>query len=158
MFIKCALVWALALCAAVAAENPVAWSITNAPKKPVKPGDAFTLRLVAEIQPGWHVYSIDQSSGGPIATEISLAGGQPFEPAASVEGPKPLSIFDSNFDMRVAFYAGKAAFRVPVKTEADAPAGKWSLLLEARYQCCNDKLCLPPKTVKLEAPVEIAGR
>jgi hypothetical protein len=157
MFAKHALC-ALAVCAAFAAENPVAWSIANAPKKPVKPGEAFTLRLVAEIQAGWHVYSIDQRPGGPIPAEISLAGGQPFEPAASVEGPKPHSIFDPNFDMQVAFYARKADFRVPVKTAGDAPPGKRTLLVEARYQCCNDKECLPPKTVKVEAPVEIAGR
>jgi len=52
------------------------------------------------------------TSGGPIATEISLAG-------------------------------------------PDAPPGLQKLLVEARYQSCNDRLCLPPKTVKLEASVEV---
>lgn len=147
----------LAVAVLPAAENPVAWSFKTMPKKPVKPAENFTLRLVAAIERGWHLYSIDQPSGGPIATEISLAGGSPFELGA-VTGPKPHVLFDANFDMQVGFYAEKAEFSLPLKAGPDAPPGLQKLLVEARYQSCNDRLCLPPKTVKLEASVEVRPR
>jgi thiol:disulfide interchange protein DsbD len=147
----------LAVAVLTAVENPVAWSFKTVPKKPVKSGENFTLRLDAVIEHGWHLYSIDQPSGGPIATEISLASGPPFE-LGVVTGPKPHLLFDSNFDMQVGFYAEKAEFSLPVKVGPDAATGRQTLVVEARYQSCNDKLCLPPKTVTLEAPVDVRAR
>jgi len=147
----------LAVAVLPAAENPVAWSFKTMPKKPVKAGENFAFRLVARIEPGWHLYSIDQPPGGPVATEISLATGAPFEMGA-VTGPKPHVLFDSNFDMQVGFYAGGAEFYLPVKVAPDASAGRRTLVVAARYQSCNDKLCLPPKTVKLEVPVDVRAR
>jgi DsbC/DsbD-like thiol-disulfide interchange protein len=155
------MVWTLALLLAVAAlpaeENPVVWSLKTTTKKPIRAGEYFTLRLIAAIQPGWHLYSIDQQSGGPIATEISLTAGAPFE-LGNVTGPTPHVLFDPNFDMQVGFYAGKAEFTLPVKVIPDTSGGRQTLAVAARYQSCNDKLCLPPKTVKLEVPVEVSTK
>lgn len=139
---------------ATAAENPVSWSIANPPKKPVRMGASFVLHLEAEIQTGWHLYSIDQDSGGPIATEISVGENSNFELGA-VKGPKPIELFDSNFNQRVGFYVGKIEFAVPVQVLAAGVPGSQTLPLQIRYQSCNDKMCLPPKIVKVEATVEI---
>src|SRR5260370_42566196 len=136
---------ALLLAVAVlhAAQNPVAWSFKTTPKKPVKAGDNFALRLVARIEPGWHLYSIDQPPGGPVATEISLATGAPFEMGA-VTGPKPHVLFDSNFDMQVGVYAGGAECYLPVKVAPDASTGRRTVVAPAHDQSCNDKPCLLP--------------
>ncbi len=153
--------WACLLLActllAGAAENPVAWTVKT-PAKPVAAGQLFTVQIEGDIQPGWHLYSLDQPSGGPIATEVSLGAGQPFELTGSVTGPKPHIMFDQNFDMQVQFYTDKANFKAPIKVADDASAGKVTLVVEARYQACNDNLCLPPKTVKAEGAVEIRRR
>lgn len=139
-----------------AAENPVAWTV-KAPSKAVANGQKTTLLLVAEIKPGWHLYALDLPEGGPIPTEISLASGQPFELAGAVEAPKAHSIFDPNFNMQVAFYIDKAEFKLPVKVGPGTPPGKQTVVVEARYQTCNDKLCLPPKTVHVESALQIRG-
>jgi DsbC/DsbD-like thiol-disulfide interchange protein len=147
----------LAVAVLPAAENPVSWSFKATPKKSVKAGENFALRLVATIEPGWHLYSLDQPSGGPVATEISLDAGSLFEMGA-VTGPKPHVLFDPNFDMQVGFYVEKAEFHLPIKVAPDAPASRQKLLVAARYQSCNDTLCLPPKTVKLEVFVDVRPR
>ena len=36
-----------------------------------------------------------------------------------------------------------------------APGGVRTLVVSASYQSCNNKICLPPKTVKVEAPITI---
>jgi len=33
--------------------------------------------------------------------------------------------------------------------------GAQTLTVSASYQSCNDKLCLPPKTVKVQLPVTV---
>ena len=147
----------LAVALLPAAENPVSWSFRATPRKPVKAGDNLALRLLAEIEPGWHLYALDHPSGGPIATEISLDSGSLFEMGA-VTGPKPHVLFDPNFDMQVGFYVEKAEFHLPVKVAPSAPAGRQTLVVAARYQPCNDRLCLPPKTVKLEVSVDVRAR
>ena len=121
----------LAVAVLPAAENPVTWSFKTTPRKSVKAGESFVLKLVATIEAGWHLYSLDQPSGGPVATEISLATSAPFEMGA-VTGPKPHVLFDSNFDMQVGFYTERAEFHLPVRVAPDAPAGRQTLVIATR--------------------------
>jgi DsbC/DsbD-like thiol-disulfide interchange protein len=136
------------------AEKAVDWTLV-APGKPVEIGRAATVQIVGEIKPGWHLYALEIGEGGPIPTEISLGPDQPFEPAGAVTGPKPHSLFDPNFNMQVGFYVDKAEFKVPVKATDAALAGKQPIVVLARYQACNDKLCLPPKTVRVEGVIDV---
>ena len=140
------------------APNPIAWSFKPPPQKPLGRGETVALRLVADIQPGWHLYSIDQQEGGPIATEISMPPGQPFAFAGAIVGPKPHVIFDQTFGMRVQLYTEKAEFTLPIKIAANAPAGTRTLGVEARYQTCNDTICLPPRTTKVTVPIQVRER
>ena len=57
---------------------------------------------------------------------------------------KPLSVFTGDFDI-------VTRFKVPAK----AAPGATVLLGKLRYQACNDKMCLPPKTLDVRLPVEI---
>jgi len=105
---------------------------------------------------GWHIYSITQPKGGPIATQISLPAGQPFKRAGAVSGPKPATKFDSNFGINIQTHQGTVTFRVPVLVVAATAAGEHSLTINVRYQACNDSICLPARTVHLTAPVKVA--
>lgn len=140
----------------VSAQNPIRWSIKPpAVKGSLKPGDKFSVKLVAEIDAGWHLYSLSQPAGGPIPTRITIASSQPFKLAGNVGSPAPLVAHDPNFDIDTEFYEGTATFTVPVKVNANAPAGKTKLQVSAFFQSCNDQFCLPPRTVKLDVPIEI---
>ncbi|HEY7543767.1 MAG TPA: cytochrome c biogenesis protein CcdA [Blastocatellia bacterium] len=160
IFISLALVAAAMVAAtlSVSAQNPIRWSIKPpAVKGPLKPGDKFSVKLTAEIDAGWHLYSLSQPAGGPIPTRITLAAGQPFKLAGKVASPAPLVAHDPNFDIDTEFYEGTATFTLPVKVETDAKPGKAKLQVSAFFQSCNDQFCLPPKTVNLDVPIEIAA-
>ena len=134
----------------------VTWTL-QAPR-PVRAGDAVSLTLTATIAPGWHLYAMAQPEGGPISTEVSL----PANPLATFARPivasKPATIFDPNFDMRVRLYSESATFTLPLKVALTAAAGTHPLAVEARYQSCNDVICLPPKTVRVETTLTIRSR
>lgn len=150
----CAVLVAASLGAAT--PDPVAWTAAGAPAKPVKPGARFTLKLVARVQEGWHLYGMRPMADGPIPTRIWLPEGQPFELTGSIQAAEPETVQDPSFGMEVELYEGEAAFTLPVRVAAAAPAGARKIVVNASYQSCNNKICLPPKTVKVEAAVTIS--
>jgi thiol:disulfide interchange protein DsbD len=141
--------------APVRAQTPVHWAATSAGT--VAPGATVSAQIAATIDPGWHVYSLTQGPGGPIATRIALAAGQPFTLKGDPTGPAPHTEFDPNFGIQVEQYEETAAFTVPVAVGTTAPAGKDSIVVRARYQVCNASLCLPPKTESVAVPVTVAA-
>jgi len=144
--------WLLLL---LAAPNPVAWKLEEAPAKPVKPGAVFNVKLVARIETGWHLYWMKQVPDGPIPTRIALADGQPFRLAARVQAPEPEVAQDPSFGMEVGHYSGETAFTVPVRVDPAASNGDYKLTATATYQTCNNKVCLPPRTVPATAQVAV---
>jgi hypothetical protein len=146
----------LALSLAGAAPDPVAWKLADAPARGVKPGARFTVNLVARIEEGWHLYSMKHVEDGPVATRIWLAEGQQFQLADAIKGSPPETLQDPSFNMEVELYEGEASFALPLKVAASASAGVQTLVVSASYQSCNNKICLPPKTVKVVLPVTVA--
>ena len=134
--------------------NPIKWSAKTDAARPVKVGEQFAIQLTAEIEEGWHLYSTEEMPMGPKPTRIGLAANQPFE-ADSVESPEPKTSFDENFGISTEYYENSVTFSLPVKATAKAAAGKQKVTVQVRYQTCTDKLCLPPKLVKLDVEVEI---
>lgn len=142
------------LMAAAAPADPVAWKFEADPVK-VKAGTRFELKLVARIQEGWHLYSMKPVEDGPIPTRIWLAEGQPLQLAAAIRSPEPEKVQDPSFGMEVELYEGEAEFTLPLRLAAAAPPGPLTVVVNASYQSCNNKICLPPKTVKVEAAVTV---
>ena len=138
-----------------APADPVAWKLEEAPAKQVKLGARFNLKLVAKIQEGWHLYSLKPVPEGPIPTRIWLPEGQPFQLAGAVQAAEPQTIQDPSFNMEVELYEGEAAFTLPVRVAPGASGGAQTLVVNASYQSCNNKICLPPKTVKVEIPITV---
>jgi len=136
-----------------APPDPVAWKLEGAPAKPVSAGARFSVKLVAKIQDGWHMYSMKPVEDGPIPTRVWLAEGQVFRQAGAIKADEPETVQDPTLNMEVELYHGAASFVVPVQVPAGAAAGTQNLAVSASYQTCNNSICLPPKTIKVEAPV-----
>jgi hypothetical protein len=47
--------------------------------------------------------------------------------------------------------------RMPVTALENAPLGEQHIPLKLRYQACSSELCLPPVTVTLDAPLNVAA-
>jgi thiol:disulfide interchange protein DsbD len=137
-----------------APPDPVSWKLEPPSAKSVKAGSRVMLKLVATTQPGWHLYSLKPIPEGPIPTRIWIAEGQPFSLASSVQAPEPTAMQDPALGMEVEFYEGETPFTLPVKV-ATGVAGPQTLTVSASYQSCNDKLCLPPKTIKVQLPIAV---
>ena len=152
--LACAVLAAVSLAAAPA--NPVAWKLADAPARPVKAGARFTVKLTASIQAGWHIYSMKPIEDGPIPTRIWLAEGQPFQLAGPVKGDEPQTLQDPTLHMDVELYEGAAGFSLPLKVAPGTPPGTQNLVVNVQAQSCNNSICLPPATVKVEIPVTIA--
>src|SRR5690242_8344707 len=131
--------------------TPVRWSLTSDAAS-VKSGQTFHGMLKANIEDGWHLYSLEPMENGPVATQIDVPAGQAFKQAGTILAGDPEMAFDPNFQMDVRYYEYEAVFRVPV-VSAGSSAGKQTLTLGAMFQTCNDHLCLPPTRVKLTTPV-----
>lgn len=117
-------------------------------------GDTQFVQLAAQIEPGWHVYSLTQQPDGPFPLRVSdgkpSTGSQGWAVAAAVKGPVPERQPTSAFGIPVEWYSGSPQFSVPlVRQGVSAHGVSTSAVLRVRYQACSDTLCLPPKTVEL---------
>src|SRR5204862_2874580 len=98
-----------------------------------------------------------QGAGGPVPTRITVPDGQPFKLAGVPSGPAPRVAMDPNFEINTETYEGAVTFSVPITVAADVTARPQTLNVNVRFQTCNDKNCLPPRTVKLNAPVTLVA-
>ena len=133
--------------------DPVKWTL-SAPAQ-ANAGTRIEVLVTATVEEGWHLYSLNAMEGGPIATQIAMPAPQQFRLAGVIDAPVPLTAHEEAFDMTVEFYFGEVEFRLPVEINRDARPGAHKLTVTARYQACDNKQCLPPKTVRLERTVTL---
>jgi thiol:disulfide interchange protein DsbD len=144
---------ALSLCAA--APEPVTWKAVPPPNT-LKPGARFRVNVVAQIQKGWHIYGLRPAAEGPIPTRIWIADGMPVQSAGAVDATEPMTMVDPAFGMEVQVYDGEVSFQLPLRLSPTVETGNLKFFVNASFQSCDNKICLPPKTVKLEVPVTVA--
>jgi len=154
----------LVLTAAVSAQmpNPINLSAKLDPN-PVKAGQSAKVTITAKIEPGWHLYSLTQPSGGPRATKITIDETGPFKAEGKATQPKPKVAADPNFSLpgqppfMTETFDGQAVFTLPIKVAADAPAGAQKLTVKFYFQVCDDHQCLAPRTKPIEVETMIAA-
>jgi thiol-disulfide isomerase/thioredoxin len=138
--------------------DPIRWTIkTDAPTASLKAGDKFGAQLIAKIDEGWHLYSPEQPSGGPLPTRIKLAEGGPFKLAGEIDIPQPQVAFDPVFNMETQVFEGEATFTLPIAVAADATAGKHTVSVSVTFQSCNQTTCLPPRVVKVTSVINVVA-
>ena len=143
----------LALPTVTRAQNPTVWSLeSDAKGKTLKNGETLKAALKAEIEAGWHLYAVEQPTGGPFPTKITVPENTAFSIVGKIKSSEAIIKPDPNFPvdgkpLETKFYENQATFYVPLKTVAETIAD--ALAVNVRFQVCNDTLCLPPKTVKV---------
>ena len=124
------------------AQSPVAWTFSS---KKIN-DNIYEVQLIASIQPGWHLYSQSQPSDA-IAQPTSFIFNK--NPLVSLDGKikevgKLEKYKDEKLDISANQYSQKVVFIQKVKLKAKA---KTNISGKLEYQTCDDKKCLPPKTV-----------
>lgn len=139
---------ALLLAAACSAQQPGVLTVETPQKLVVKRNESPVQKLKMTIQTGYHANSNKPSESYLIPFKLTWEPG-PLEaaeivyPAAKMEkfsfSESPLSIFDGSFDVTSK-----------LRKTATAQPGPAVMTGKLRYQACNDKMCLPPKTVEVK--------
>lgn len=134
------------------AQDPTKWSLDSDSKaKAVTTGTKVSAKLTAEIEPGWHLYALDQPDGGPIATTMKIAEGKPFElkniaSQTPISEPDPLFIVDGK-PLETRYYKDRATFTLALVAKTDTSGDE--IAIDVRFQLCNDTFCLPPRTKRV---------
>ena len=153
--IAAALLTFCSLAANAAAKPPVQWRVKTAPAKAVKPGMKINVTITGELDPGWHLYALEEPEGGPVATEINLTEGDPAD-LIRVEEAKPKVLPDPLFKKPTGFFEHAAEFTLHLQAANDAPQTATALHILVRYQSCNDRICLPPHTDTVVVPLTVS--
>jgi thiol:disulfide interchange protein DsbD len=124
------------------APNPVSWTF-SAKKTADK---TYELHLTASIKSGWHIYSQNQP-GDAIAYPTSVTINN--NPLVKLDGKvKEVGKLEKYKDETVGAtnhqYSNQVDFVQVVKIKSTA---KTNLTGNVEFQTCDDKKCLPPKTI-----------
>ncbi len=136
--------------------QPVQWKASLPSGAALRPGIKATIDLSGEVQPGWHVYALTQPSGGPIPLRIALDENSVAQSNGKITGTDPIRKHDASFELDTQLYEGAFTLHVPVEVK-HPPTGNQLIPLSVRFQACSDRTCLPPRTIHLSVPVEIAS-
>jgi hypothetical protein len=126
----------------------------SAPEKLIAKRDqVLTADFVIQVKNGYHVNSNTPSDEYLIPLRFTWNEGvvklqEVVYPKPQMEkfafSEKPMSVFQGDFKTQ-------AKFRIA----STAPRGLTHLMGKLRYQACNDRMCLPPRTLEVKVPLEI---
>lgn len=129
--------------------DPVSWTFSA-----VKKGDKeYEIQLKANIQDRWHMYSQAQPEDAiVIPTEIKFNPNPLFIIDGKIkEEGKMEKYSDKALGVSANQYSGNVVFTQKIKLKAKA---KTKITGTVEYQTCDDKKCLPPKTIRFSIDVK----
>lgn len=133
-------------------KDPTHWS-AKLEKQPANVGDVVSVRILASIEPGWHLYSNDLNPDlGPLPTSFKF----PASDAYTLVGkPVPVGVeevYEEVWGGKVRQFSNKAVFIQKIKLTKPAAVFSGS----AEYQTCSakDGVCLPPAEVEFSTEIK----
>ena len=130
-------------------QNPVSWNFSS---KKISDG-VYEIQATATIEQGWHLYSQEQPKDA-IAQPTSFSFNK--NPLLNFDGKvkeigKLEKFKDKELDVSANQYSDKVIFVQKVKLKGKA---KTNVTGKLTYQTCNDKQCLPAKTMNLSIALQ----
>jgi thiol:disulfide interchange protein DsbD len=142
-----------ALSPSLQAQSNTVLNLNPPERLSIKRGATGEAKLKAELKPGYHVNSDKPADEYLIPLKLTWAK-EPLQtlqivyPKPKLEkydfSPAPLSVFSGSFEIVTLFKAPPAATPGPAMM-----TGK------LRYQACNNKECLPPRTADVTLSVDV---
>ena len=128
-------------------------SIAPPEKLSIKRGASVDVKLKAQLQPGFHANSNAPADEFLIPMKLTWAK-EPLE-TEQVTYPKPqfekyafsanpVSVFSGNFEIATRF-----------KAPANANPGLGVMTGKLRFQACNNKECLPPRSIDVRFTIDL---
>jgi thiol:disulfide interchange protein DsbD len=120
--------------------NPARFSYSSVKKN----NNQYEIHIKALVEPKWHIYSIYNPDGGAQATALTFSNAKVVGKVK--EMGKIKTVFEKEFKVNQKFFEQNVDFVQTVKVNPGTK--KVSGTIE--YMVCNDKQCLPPKTVPFD--------
>jgi thiol:disulfide interchange protein DsbD len=127
--------------------DPVRWSAALSPPG-IRAGEGGQIIVKAVIEPGWHIYSLNQAKGGPKPTTIELSDGSALQAAGDPVQPEVKTVHDAAVGADVEEFEKSVSFGLGAVI-SDGAKGPQKASLKVTYQACNKTACLLPKTVSV---------
>jgi thiol:disulfide interchange protein DsbD len=127
-------------------QNPVKWSAVY---KSISATEGEVI-INAVIDNNWHTYSQRPTTDGPIPTSFKFTASKDFELVGKTEESNSHEEFVKAFDAKIFVFTGKAEFKQKVKVKTKGA----TISFKIEYMCCNDMMCLPPKTLDLSVKAQ----
>ncbi len=140
---------------AYAQEPKVALHVSPIEKVVVKPGQTVSVKLSATVDEGYHVNSYKPAEDFLIPLTLGWTPGV-FEKATSAY-PKPQAVKLRFSEKPVLVFAGTFEIVTRFRVDSKARPGAETVAGKLRFQACNDRECLIPRTINVSIPVEITN-
>ncbi|HEU4901401.1 MAG TPA: protein-disulfide reductase DsbD domain-containing protein [Flavisolibacter sp.] len=131
-----------AVVASAQIASPVSWTFTS---KKIS-NNVYEVLMTANIQNGWHLYSQSQPKDAiAVPTSFEFSNNPLVQLDGKVkEAGKVEKFTDKDLGVSANQYSKLVVFSQKVKLKGKA---KSNVSGNVTYQTCDDKKCLPPKTV-----------
>lgn len=129
--------------------NPVAWTFTS--KKITE--TVYEVQMTAALQNGWHLYAQSQPKDAiAVPTTFEFTKNPLVQLEGNVKEAGKLEKFtDKDLGVSANQYSKLVVFSQKVKLKGKA---KSNLSGNVTFQTCDDKKCLPPKTVNFNVALK----
>jgi len=117
-------------------QEPVIWE-TSVISDTIK--NIYTIRLKANIEKNWHLYSQFSDPNGAIPTEFKFKKNKKYRLIGKVNEIESTVAYDEVFEMDLSYFTDKAIFTQKIEI-FDTNLNK--IEAEVNYQACDDKLCI----------------
>jgi len=129
--------------------NPVSWTFAS---KKVS-ANVYEVKMTANMQNGWHLYAQTQPKDAiAIPTTFEFAKNPLVQLDGAVKESGKLEKFvDNDLGVSANQYSKQVVFTQRVKLKGKAAS---NLSGNVTFQTCDDKKCLPPKTVSFNVALK----
>ena len=120
-------------------------------------GEFSRLEITAKIKKKWHIYSIlPQGEDSPPPTTLNIKTSE-----LTINGPvyesRPIFDFDKAIGIKLSYHKRSARFYQNFESLQKDLSGQFQIKTSVKYQACDDRICLPPRTITILTPFEIVA-
>lgn len=99
----------------------------------------YMLIVKADIESGYHLYSLNTKEGGPLPTVFIFNKNDNYELIGSMEEAKGHKVFEPAFNMNVTYFNNYAFFKQKIKLKNKNLS---KISGEIEYMTCNNSSCM----------------
>jgi hypothetical protein len=122
-------------------------------KEKVRPGETFMLHLVAFLDKGWHMYSVEkQSDDETVATRIELEA-LVFDPQSNWRESPPKLVRDEVMEKIMKTHSGRVEFTRLFSVPKGLKPGAYPLSGTLHFRTCDNRICTLPQEMKFQTRV-----